>query len=54
MDRAKPFSNMHLRRAVDPELGVGQVAGRAVAIRDESQVQSGEVFGFELGSWLAA
>jgi hypothetical protein len=54
MDRAKPFSHLHLRRTADPDLGVGQVAGRAVAIRDESQVQSGEVFGFELGSWLAA
>jgi hypothetical protein len=27
MDRAKPFAHVHLRRAADPDLGVGQVAG---------------------------
>ncbi len=43
-----------MRRAADSDLGAGRVAGRAVAIREEKQVLSGEIFGFEYGPLVAA
>jgi hypothetical protein len=38
MDRPKPFSHVHLRRAPDRNSSVRHVAGRAVAIFDQSGV----------------
>jgi hypothetical protein len=35
--------HVHLRRAVDPDLGVARVAGRAGAILGQSAVVAGEV-----------
>ncbi len=44
MDRPKPFSHVRLRRAAYPDLGGwARSRGRAVAIRDRSDVLSGEV-----------
>ncbi len=53
MERPKPFSHMHLRRAVDADLEAG--AGRGSRRGDSASRRRarGRGFGFEFGRWLA-
>ncbi len=53
MDRPKPFSHVHLRRAVAPDWPGGSGRGPRRGGSGSKRRASGRGFGFEFGRWLA-